>query len=100
MRISPAPTAVGTVTVEYEREQPKDFSGISNDIQNYFKRLALGDIMMYIGRMRKRYGGNLRTPFGEVPLDADIYEEGKDIKSSTIEILERTFLPNVVVDHG
>jgi len=100
LRISPVPTGIRTVTVEYERQQPKDFSGIPNDIQSYFKKMCLGDVLILIGRTRKRYSGNLRTPFGEIPLDSDIYEEGKELKNSVIEVLERTFLPNVVVDHG
>jgi len=103
IRISPAltNTATGYVTVEYERIQPPDLSGIPNDLQLYFQKMALGDIMMTIGRIRKRYGGgNLRTPFGDIPLESDIYEEGKELKREVIEKLERLFVPNVRVDFG
>jgi hypothetical protein len=56
---------------------------------------------MVIGRIRKRYGGgNLRTPFGEIPLEGDIYEEGKEMKREILEKLERLFVPNVRVDFG
>ena len=102
IRISPYPgSTLGTIIVEYERQQPSDLSGIPNDLHQYFKKLALGDILMVIGRIRKRYGGgNLRTPFGEIPLESDVYEEGKELKRETIEQMERLFIPNVRIDHG
>jgi len=101
IRISPLPSQnLGTIIVEYERVQPEDLSGVPNDMQQYFKKLALADIMMVIGRIRKKYGGNLRTPFGEIPLEAEIYEEGKDMKREVIEIFERLYIPNVKVVHG
>jgi hypothetical protein len=102
IRISPLPSStLGIITVEYEREQPHDLSGVPNDLHIYYKKLALSDIMMVIGRIRKRYGGgNLRTPFGEIPLESDIYEEGKDKKQEVIEYLERLYIPNVRIDHG
>lgn len=101
IRISPLPSTKGVITVEYERQQPEDLSGIPNDLQQYYKKLALADIMMVIGRIRKKYGaGNLRTPFGEIPLDSDIYEEGKELKREVIEVLERLYIPNVRIDHG
>lgn len=102
IRISPLPTSsLGIITVEYERQQPPDLSGIPNDLHQYYKNLALADIMIVIGRIRKRYGGgNLRTPFGEIPLDADIYDEGKELKREILEILERLYIPNVRIDYG
>jgi hypothetical protein len=102
IRISPLPSGtLGTVIIEYERQQPHDLSGIPNDQKHLFKDLALADIMLVIGRIRKRYGGgNLRTPFGEVPLESDIYEEGKELKREIIEKMERLFIPNVRIDHG
>jgi len=58
-------------------------------------------IIAVIGRIRKRYGGgNLRTPFGEIPLEADIYEEGKELKREQLEYLERLWVPSVRIDHG
>ena len=72
-----------------------------NDVHLNFLKLALGDIMMVIGRIRKRYGGgNLRTPFGEIPLESDIYEEGKEMKREQLEYLERLWVPSVRIDHG
>lgn len=102
VRISPLQsTTLGVITVEYERQQPCDLSGIPNDLQSYFKKLALGDMMIVIGRIRKRYGGGtLRTPFGEIPLESDILEEGKELKRETIEKMEQLFIPNLRIDHG
>lgn len=102
VRISPQPVAsLDKVTFEYERMQPEDLGQIPNDLQLDFQKLALADILMVIGRIRKRYGGgNLRTPFGEIPLESDIYDEGKEMKREVLEKLERLFIPNVRIDHG
>ena len=102
IRISPYPTnEVGTVTVEYERMSQDDFSEVPNDLQQYFLNLALADVMISLGRIRKRYGGGtLRTPFGEIPLESDIFDEGKTLKSEILEKLERLYIPNVTIDHG
>ena len=102
VRISPEPVAsLDKVTFEYERQQPPDLGKVPNDLHLDFKKLALADIMMVIGRIRKRYGGgNLRTPFGEIPLESDIYEEGKELKREVLEKLERLFVPNLRIEHG
>lgn len=101
LRISPTPTPTFKhCTVEYERMQPKDFRGISNDLRDYFLRLALSDTMIRIGRIRKRYGdGVLRTPFGEIPLSAEILDEGREMRREVIEQLEKA-TPNIIIDFG
>ena len=102
VRISPTPrTNTGSIIIEYEREQPKDLSGVPNDLHEYYKKLALADIMIVLGRIRKRYGGgSLRTPWGEIPLEAEIFEEGKEMKREVLETLERLYIPNIRIDHG
>jgi hypothetical protein len=102
VRISPYPFQnVVTCTVEYERMSSKDFREIPNDLHRYFLDLALADVMIALGRIRKRYGGgNLRTPFGEIPLESDIFDEGKTLRQEVIEKLERLYIPNVKIDHG
>jgi len=102
VRISPYPVNdMRVMTVEYERMSQDDFSEIPNDLHMYFLSLSLADVMIALGRIRKRYGGgNLRTPFGDVPLESDIFDEGKTLKAETIEKLERLFIPNVRIDHG
>jgi len=101
VRISPVPNNTGTVTVEYERIQPSDFRMVSNEFQVLFCELALADIMILIGRIRKRYAdGTLKTPFGEIPLSADILDEGKEKKRELIEKMTAGSLPNVTLDIG
>ena len=100
LRISPVISSEAYGLVEYEREQADDFSGIPHDIQLYFLKLALADTMIRIGRIRKRYEGNIRTPFGEIPISAEIYDEGKDMKREILEKLETLMIPNIVVDFG
>jgi hypothetical protein len=102
VRISPYPfNNLRFVTVEYERMSADDFREIPNDLHKIFLELALADVMIALGRIRKRYGGgNLRTPFGEIPLESDIFDEGKTMRSEVIEKLERLFLPNIIIDHG
>jgi len=100
LRISPVPTnSLNVITVEYEREQPQDLTGVPNDLQRYYKKLALADILIVIGRIRKRYD-SIKTPFGEIPVSAEVFEEGKEMKREVIEVLERLYIPNVRIDHG
>jgi len=87
------------VTVVYERLQPPDFRKIPTQHHRLFCDLALADIMIMIGRIRKKYSsGNLRTPFGEIPLEADIFDEGKDLKRELIDKMDRMFLPDVHIE--
>ncbi len=99
VRISPTPLSVGTITVEYERIQPEDLSGIGIGLQWIFLELCLADIMIVLGRIRSRYE-NIRTPFGEVPISKEIGDEGKEKKREILEKLSLGPLLNVVVDFG
>ena len=101
VRISPVSSNESSVTVEYERMHSTDLGTIPNELQFYFKQFAMADIMIALGRIRKRYGGgSLRTPFGEIPLESDIYDEGKELKREIKEKLENTLITNVIIDHG
>ena len=101
VRISPAAIAKGNVTFQYERIQPPDFSGVPVEMEVLFCQLALADIEIMIGRIRKKYGdGNIKTPFGDIPLGAEIYDEGKEMKDKIISQLEANLIPNVVIDVG
>lgn len=99
LRVSPLmQSSSGGCTVEYETVQPPDFSGIPNDLQMIVQEFCAADIMIIIGRIRRKYGdGNLRTPFGEIPLGSDVYEEGKEKKREIIDKLQMA-LPNVSFD--
>jgi len=89
----------GFITVEYERMQSKDLSGIPNDLQWIFQEFALADIMIVLGRIRKRYT-DIKTPFGEVPISAEIGDEGKEKKRELIEKLSLGPMTNVIFDRG
>jgi len=100
VRISPVPTTGAFCTIEYERMQPEDLRGIPNEHQILFCKLSLADTMIQIGRIRKKYGGQIRTPFGEIPLNDEVGDEGKELKRECIEKMERLYLPNVSIDFG
>lgn len=98
--IRPTPTAEDWVAVEYEREHAEDFSTIPNGLQMYFCELALADIMLLVGRIRKKYGDNLQSPFGAINLSSEIFEEGKEKRAEVIEKLTGGALTNVVISFG
>jgi hypothetical protein len=101
VRISPVIDNMDFIAIEYERCQPPDFRKVRNDLQHWFLELSLADIMIMIGRIRNRYGDMLKTPFGEIPLQANqLYDEGKEKKRELLEKLTVGSLPNVVLDFG
>lgn len=100
VRISPVPKNVGFVTVEYERMQSEDLSGIPNEYAWVFEELALANIMQVIGRIRRKYSDQIKTPFGEVPLNSEILDEGKEKKREILEKLNLGPVMNVVFDKG
>ena len=102
LRISPIHTNADSVIVEYERVHEKEFSTIPNEFQIVFLDLCLADIMILIGRVRRKYGGgNLRTPFGEIPLQGEeTYSEGQEKKREIMDKLNTQALTNIVVDFG
>ena len=62
---------------------------ISPGVFDLFRDLALGDIMIYLARIRCKFN-NFNTPFGMVTLDADVLlQEGKEIKARVIAELKR-----------
>jgi len=97
IRISPVISTEQYLTIEYERMQPPDFSGIPNELEGIFMEFALADIMVVLGRIRKRYA-DMKTPFGDIPISADIGDEGRDKKKELIDKLSVGSLPNVIID--
>jgi len=101
VRISPSPlSSEHWVAIEYERSQPKDLSKIPNDLQMLFCDLACADIMILIGRIRKKYDGNLKTPFGDIPISAEIGDEGKEKRAAIIDKLNTSIMTNIVLNIG
>jgi len=100
LRISPVDVFSTThITVEAEFVQPSDFSQIPNELQMIFMKLACADIKIRIGIIRRKYGGSLRTPMGEIPLDLTVGDEGKDEKREILEKLN-SCLPNCTISIG
>jgi len=102
VRISPNPTTQQWVALEYERIHPTDFSKIPNEFQVLFCDFALADIMIVLGRIRAKYaeGGALRSPFGDITLSTNIFDEGKEKKRDLIDKLTAGAIPNVIVVFG
>jgi hypothetical protein len=102
LRVSPNPSDfMDQMTIEYERMHSETFETIPYDIEVLFCNFCLADIMIMLGRIRKKYGdGNLRTPFGDIPLSAEIFDEGTTKKNEIIEKLENRSWPNVIFNRG
>jgi hypothetical protein len=63
----------------------KDVSTISPSLYDQFRSLALGDIMINLGRIRKRFG-QLSTPYGTIDNNADaLIQEGKELKNQVLD---------------
>jgi len=61
---------------------------IDPDMYEYFRDLALGEIMIYIARIRSKFS-NFNTPFGNVEVNADqLKQEGEQLKNDIIQKLE------------
>jgi hypothetical protein len=85
-----------SINLEYQREfiievgvvheSPLTISPGSYD---QFRNLALGDIMIFISKIRSKFN-NFSTPFGQITLDADqLLQEGKEIKGVALQELKR-----------
>jgi hypothetical protein len=54
-----------------------------------------------LGRIRKKYAnGNLRTPFGDIPIGDEIFDEGQTKISEIEQRMETLFVPNISVHFG
>jgi hypothetical protein len=99
VEIRPVPST-GTAIIEYETIQPTDLRGISMDISHFFKELAFADILIYLGRVRRRYS-DLKTPFGSIEVNgSELFQEGKDLRREIIETLSKNNRPNISIDFG
>lgn len=101
LRISPTPTtSLNDVAVEVEFMQPTDLSKIPNQMQQIFMDLSLSEAMIRIGRIRKRFSGNLTSPFGNIPIGDDIFDEGQTLRREILDKLNTTLIPNVLLSIG
>jgi hypothetical protein len=103
LRISPVQLNENECTVEIETMHKEDFSTITNEMQYIFMQLALADIQIMLGNMRRRYAttGGIKTPFGDIPVDTEILADGKQLKSEIITKLETSSAcMNVLFEKG
>lgn len=84
-----------SINTEYQREFIIEV-GVAHDspltispgVYDLFRDLALGDIMIFLAKIRTKFN-NFNTPFGTVTLDAEqLLQEGKDIKARVIQELK------------
>jgi hypothetical protein len=80
-----------SINTEYQREfcielgvAHKSPLTISPGVYDLFRDLALGDIMIFLAKIRSKFS-NFSTPFGQVTLDADqLLQDGRDLKTRVI----------------
>ncbi len=101
LRISPTPKdSLQDIAVEIECMQKSDLSKIPNEMQQIFMDLCLAETMVRIGRIRQRFssgGTGLTTPFGNIPIGSEIFEEGQTMRREIIEKLQASAIPNVSI---
>jgi hypothetical protein len=96
IRIFPQQIEASPFIIRYEREHKEDLSTIPFEYETDFLYLALAHIMIICGNIRNKYQA-ITTPFGDVPLNADIRERGDTIKQSVIDKLNQ-LPPNILID--
>jgi len=96
------PKPLENFVVWYEREQPHDLRKIPTTMKNWFLKLAVADIKIWLGGIRMNYGeGQITTPFGEIPLRGEsLVSEGREDRMEIIDRLMEQSIPSVVIDIG
>lgn len=96
IRIYPYKMTPETMVIRYERTHPEDLSTIPVEFETEFLNLSLAHIMIICGNIRNKYQ-TISTPFGDIPLNADIRERGETIKQTIIDKLN-LLPPNILID--
>jgi len=93
---------VENFAIHYEREQPHDLRKIPNTLKNWFLKLAVADVKIWLGSIRTNYGdGLITTPFGDIPLKGEsILAEGRDDRMELIDRFVDQSMPSVILDIG
>lgn len=98
IRVYPADYVPEQFRIRYERVQPDTLMYIPTEHQTTFLYLALADTMIICGNIRNKYQ-SITTPFGDVPLNTNLAEGGKDIKDNIIATLSE-LPPNIMIHVG
>ena len=75
-------------SVSYTRSHAPDLSTIGREYVMYFNDLSLAYVMMTIGHIRNKYS-TIGTPLGDVPIDTNLLNEGKELLAVTLEKLDK-----------
>jgi len=98
LRISPSYNQ--PCVIEYERKHDEELTTIPASHHEIFKKLALGHVMQWIGRLRTNYQ-SIQTPFGEIQLNGDnMKSDGAELVSQAMEELKLANIPEVCLDIG
>ena len=86
------------VMVKYERVHGPSLMSIPAEYENEFLCLCLADTMEDMGSVRNKYQ-TITTPFGDIPLNADLGASARDLKERVITVLKE--LPsNTLIEIG
>ena len=88
----------GACAIIYDRVHPSDLYTINGHMEKHFLKFCLADIKIVLGNIRTKFQ-NLTTPYGEIPINPGIKDEGMTEKREVIEILE-TKVPNLTIVYG
>lgn len=76
--------------VSYTRSHSPDLSTINREYAKHFMDICAAQVMMIIGQIRSKYGSNIGTPVGDIPIgSSELYSQGQTLLSSTLEDLEK-----------
>lgn len=100
VEILPSNLGVDPFVVEYERTQPKDLSKIPQAMELTFMDLCLAHEMIKLGNLRSHYGGgNITTPFGDIPLNGqELVQRGEELRSRIVDKLMENSIPDIFIE--
>lgn len=100
IEILPDTASSSNFIVEFTRTQPSDLSKIPQALEMMFMDLCLAHIMIRIGNIRSMYGGgNITTPYGDIPLDGEgLRTRGDDLRQKIVEVMKEESQPDIILE--
>jgi hypothetical protein len=96
IRVYPHREPPASFIVKYERVHPEHLATIPAEFEIDFLVLSLAHIMTICGNIRNKYQ-TITTPFGDIPLNADLRERAETLEQNVISRLEN-LPPNILID--
>jgi len=84
--------------LRYERSHKETFETIPVEFQPEFLTMCLADTMINCGNIRNKYG-SIATPFGEIPINAELGNQGRELKTAVLDKLKEQ-PPNTLIYVG